>query len=326
MSAQKSEDGVGDMTELPGFLAPSAGSLRTLPEVTAVDIAVRAVGRPALNTSRRIEHEVREVVYKLRALEALSTILPAAAGGATRKTRGREDRSPWSAIDARRKPAVERAGPTQEVLGERTNRERHLEFTRQYQDMSEDFRKKIVWADESQFQRSGPNRKPKTCSVSLLASPTSNRVESPAGSLPDFHMWESCQMVPLVGGFSLESPFSPTTLFWCCSMLTSITAIVSQDLAVPIKLFTNPNNINMPNPLIFIHRGQFSTGSPSDFRMRASCRTMSLVGGFSRGSPISPNLSSRRSFILTSITLIGSQYLAVTCRHILFTHSVGNPR
>ncbi|KAJ8894292.1 hypothetical protein PR048_006907 [Dryococelus australis] len=43
MSAQKSEDGVGGMTELPGFLAPSAGSLRTLPEVTAVDIALRVV-------------------------------------------------------------------------------------------------------------------------------------------------------------------------------------------------------------------------------------------------------------------------------------------
>ncbi|KAJ8869151.1 hypothetical protein PR048_030719 [Dryococelus australis] len=47
MSAQKSEDGVGAMTELLGFLAPSAGGSRTLPEVAAVDIAVRAVRRPA---------------------------------------------------------------------------------------------------------------------------------------------------------------------------------------------------------------------------------------------------------------------------------------
>ncbi|KAJ8878819.1 hypothetical protein PR048_019405 [Dryococelus australis] len=45
--AQKSEDGVGVMTKLPGFLAPSAGSLRTPPEVTAVDIAVRAIRLPA---------------------------------------------------------------------------------------------------------------------------------------------------------------------------------------------------------------------------------------------------------------------------------------
>ncbi|KAJ8881296.1 hypothetical protein PR048_017777 [Dryococelus australis] len=41
--------------------------------------------------------------------------------------------------------------------------------------------------------------------------------------------------------------------------------------------------------------------------MWESCRTMSLVGGFSRGSPVSPALSFRRRFILTSITLIGSQ-------------------
>ncbi|KAJ8888965.1 hypothetical protein PR048_008459 [Dryococelus australis] len=47
ISAQKGEDGVGAMTELPGFLAPSAGNLRTLPEVTAVDVAVRVVKLPA---------------------------------------------------------------------------------------------------------------------------------------------------------------------------------------------------------------------------------------------------------------------------------------
>ncbi|KAJ8866140.1 hypothetical protein PR048_033664, partial [Dryococelus australis] len=48
-----------------------------------------------------------------------------------------------------------------------------------------------------------------------------------------------------------------------------------------------------------------------DFRMWESCRTMPLVGGFSRGSPVSPALSFRRCSILTSITLIGSQDLDV---------------
>ncbi|KAJ8879108.1 hypothetical protein PR048_019714 [Dryococelus australis] len=42
-----------------------------------------------------------------------------------------------------------------------------------------------------------------------------------------------------------------------------------------------------------------------------SCRTMPLVGGFSRGSPISPAPSFRRRSILTSITHIGSLDLAV---------------
>ncbi|KAJ8880210.1 hypothetical protein PR048_016676 [Dryococelus australis] len=46
-----------------------------------------------------------------------------------------------------------------------------------------------------------------------------------------------------------------------------------------------------------------------DLRMWKSCRTMSLVGGSSRGSPVSPALSFRRCSILASITLVGSQDL-----------------
>ncbi|KAJ8871265.1 hypothetical protein PR048_027573 [Dryococelus australis] len=46
---------------------------------------------------------------------------------------------------------------------------------------------------------------------------------------------------------------------------------------------------------------QSRAGSP-DFRMWESCRTMPLVGGFSRGSPVSTTLSFRCCSILTSIT------------------------
>ncbi|KAJ8870470.1 hypothetical protein PR048_029492 [Dryococelus australis] len=56
-----------------------------------------------------------------------------------------------------------------------------------------------------------------------------------------------------------------------------------------------------------------------DLRMWESCRTMRLVGGFSRGSPVSPALSFRRCSILTSVTLIGSQDLDVKSRPNLFT-------
>ncbi|KAJ8881188.1 hypothetical protein PR048_017661 [Dryococelus australis] len=45
----------------------------------------------------------------------------------------------------------------------------------------------------------------------------------------------------------------------------------------------------------------------SDFCMWESCRTMPLVRGFSRGSPVSPVLLFRRRYVLTSITLIGSE-------------------
>ncbi|KAJ8868508.1 hypothetical protein PR048_030036 [Dryococelus australis] len=58
-----------------------------------------------------------------------------------------------------------------------------------------------------------------------------------------------------------------------------------------------------------------------DIRTWESCRTMSLVGGFSGGFPVSPALSFRRCSILTSITLIGSQNLDVKNIPNLFTHS-----
>ncbi|KAJ8865781.1 hypothetical protein PR048_033303 [Dryococelus australis] len=45
----------------------------------------------------------------------------------------------------------------------------------------------------------------------LACSPPTraNRVQSPAGSLPDFRKWESCWTMSLVGGFSRGSPVSP---------------------------------------------------------------------------------------------------------------------
>ncbi|KAJ8871408.1 hypothetical protein PR048_027725 [Dryococelus australis] len=56
-----------------------------------------------------------------------------------------------------------------------------------------------------------------------------------------------------------------------------------------------------------------------DFRKWESCRTMALIGGFSRGSPVSPGPSFQRRSMFTSITLIGSQDLAVKSRPNLFT-------
>ncbi|KAJ8897776.1 hypothetical protein PR048_003126 [Dryococelus australis] len=64
---------------------------------------------------------------------------------------------------------------------------------------------------------------------------------------------------------------------------------------------------------------QFPAGS-SDFRMWESRRTMSLVDGFSRGSPVSHTRSFQRCCILVSITLIGYQDFAVKSRPKLFTH------
>ncbi|KAJ8868662.1 hypothetical protein PR048_030201 [Dryococelus australis] len=54
------------------------------------------------------------------------------------------------------------------------------------------------------------------------------------------------------------------------------------------------------------NRAQSPPGSP-DFRKWESCGTTPLIGGFSRGSPISPAPSFQRCSIFTSIALIGSQ-------------------
>ncbi|KAJ8884853.1 hypothetical protein PR048_011049 [Dryococelus australis] len=62
-------------------------------------------------------------------------------------------------------------------------------------------------------------------------------------------------------------------------------------------------------------------GSP-DFRMWELCRTMPLVGGFSRGSPASPAPSFQHCSIFTSTTLISSEDLAVKSLPNLFPHSL----
>ncbi|KAJ8877965.1 hypothetical protein PR048_022428 [Dryococelus australis] len=75
------------------------------------------------------------------------------------------------------------------------------------------------------------------------------------------------------------------------------------------------------SPLTKANRVQSSAGS-QDFCKWESRRTMPLVGGFSRGSPVSPAPSFRPRAILISITLIGSQDLDAKSRPNLFTLSL----
>ncbi|KAJ8876126.1 hypothetical protein PR048_024035 [Dryococelus australis] len=65
---------------------------------------------------------------------------------------------------------------------------------------------------------------------------------------------------------------------------------------------------------------QYPTRSLPDFRIWESCRTMALVGGFSRESLVSPALPFRRCSMLTSVALTGSQDPAVKSRPDIFTH------
>ncbi|KAJ8869052.1 hypothetical protein PR048_030607 [Dryococelus australis] len=87
---------------------------------------------------------------------------------------------------------------------------------------------------------------------------------------------------------------SPTLAFRCCSILTSLhphRAAVAERLA--------------RSPPTKANRAQCPAGS-SDSRKWESCRTIPLVGGSSRGSPVSPTPSFRRLSIFTSIALKGS--------------------
>ncbi|KAJ8868591.1 hypothetical protein PR048_030129 [Dryococelus australis] len=191
-----------------------------------------------------------------------------------------------------------------------------------------------------------------------------NWVQSPAGSLPGFRLWESCRTMPLVGGFPRGSPVSPALSFWCCSILTLITLIGSQDLAngtAPeckgggkrenpektrrpaassgtISTWEGPGatqsgiepgsaiweasslTATPPKPLpatvSLLASHQDETGSipgrvTPDFACGNRAGRCRWSAGFSRGSPFSPAFSFRRCSVVTSITLIGSQDLAV---------------
>ncbi|KAJ8870643.1 hypothetical protein PR048_029666 [Dryococelus australis] len=72
-----------------------------------------------------------------------------------------------------------------------------------------------------------------------------------------------------------------------------------------------------------LRRTGLRAGSLPDFRTWESCLTMPLVGGFSRGSPVSPALSFRRSTI-PLFTLIGSQDLDTPNTCTLVTFAIGS--
>ncbi|KAJ8867547.1 hypothetical protein PR048_031349 [Dryococelus australis] len=150
--------------------------------------------------------------------------------------------------------------------------------------------------------------------VATRLPPRRTEVRFPVGSPPYLLCKsKSCRTIPLVSRFSRGPPVSHTLTFRRCSIFTLLTLIISHGLDVKSL------------SLLASHQGEpgsiFGRVTP-DFRMWESCRTMPLVGGFSRGSPVSPAPSFRRCSILTSITLIGSQDLDVKSRPNPFTHSL----
>ncbi|KAJ8874216.1 hypothetical protein PR048_025058 [Dryococelus australis] len=86
--------------------------------------------------------------------------------------------------------------------------------------------------DEAQAKwRTLKNVKPSIAVVQKLEVPRlACSLPPPPANRAQLRMWESCQAMPLVGGFSRRSPVSPALVFRRCSILISVTLIGSQDL------------------------------------------------------------------------------------------------
>ncbi|KAJ8878934.1 hypothetical protein PR048_019537 [Dryococelus australis] len=79
----------------------------------------------------------------------------------------------------------------------------------------------------------------------------------PAGSLLDFHIWELCWTMPLIGRFSRGSPNSPTLSFQHSSILTSRTLVGSQDFYVNRQ--TQISSLFCPPPPLLHHSHMFAS-------------------------------------------------------------------
>ncbi|KAJ8883904.1 hypothetical protein PR048_015759 [Dryococelus australis] len=139
-----------------------------------------------------------------------------------------------------------------------------------------------------------------------------------ARSLPNFRMWESCRAMPLtlIGPQDLDvkSPQIPP-LHSNGASLHDYWALASshthdRDGKLTMKQVLDGLACSPPTKA---NRVQSPAVSPNSC-IWESCQTMPLISGFCRGSRVSPTPSFRRCSILTSITLISSQYLAESCR------------
>ncbi|KAJ8883603.1 hypothetical protein PR048_015447 [Dryococelus australis] len=175
-----------------------------------------------------------------------------------------------------------------------------------------------------------------TAGAELLACspPTkANRIQYPAGSLPDSHTWESCRAMPLPAGFLGDLPFPPSFHSGAVPFSpqspssapkTSVGQVNHAYLPPPPGQYKRNVAVQHGNSAIGATVAERLAGTPptkanrvhslagsQNFRKWESCRTMPLVSGFSRGSPVSPAPSFQICSIFTLITLIVSQYLAV---------------
>ncbi|KAJ8894750.1 hypothetical protein PR048_000057 [Dryococelus australis] len=149
-----------------------------------------------------------------------------------------------------------------------------------------------------------------------------NRARLLAGQLPGFCKRQSCRTMPWPAGPLGALPSPPLSHSGAAPFPPRFTLIGSQDHDVKSRpiLSTNHTPQNLTDTTATGSR--WISGKTTHLSLRrsvfdylrgsslifASCRTIPLVGGLSRGSPVSPALAFRCSFILTSLTLIGSHH------------------
>ncbi|KAJ8869250.1 hypothetical protein PR048_030822 [Dryococelus australis] len=169
----------------------------------------------------------------------------------------------------------------------------------------------------------------------------------PVESLPNFHMWELCRMIPLAGGFPQGSPVSPSFAFRPCFILASLhphrfsmtkpiysfvkyTEIVHvfQVQLVP----SNPRSFPSPGGrgglvvrLHATHHGEpvtISCGTAPLIFERGNCTgRRRWLAGFLRDLPFPQTLHYGAAPSLHRFTLIGSKNLDVESRSNLFPQS-----
>ncbi|KAJ8867582.1 hypothetical protein PR048_031384 [Dryococelus australis] len=160
---------------------------------------------------------------------------------------GGDWRSPRNPADQRLRRGIETDSPTWEANSLTTTTPRLGNSSRS--------REPITFQNSVGTARRHPNVQSFYCEGAAVAEriacspPTkATRVQSSAGSIPDFRRWESYRAMQLVDGFSRGSPVSTALAFQRCSTLTSITPIGSQGIAV--KSSPNPFTHLVVNPAI----------------------------------------------------------------------------
>ncbi|KAJ8882725.1 hypothetical protein PR048_014538 [Dryococelus australis] len=157
--------------------------------------------------------------------------------------------------------------------------------------------------------------------VRLFAFPQGEQGSIPGEVAPGFsHVVYHAGQCRWLAGFLGDTPFPLSFI-----MALLHTHLTSPSSALKIMMLRGAQ-ISPPHSIHFtlslVNRVRFPAGLLPDFRTWETCRTMPLVGEFSRGSAVSPPPHFGAALHSPHFTLISSQDLDVTSRPNLSTSSI----